>query len=162
MVPVFPHPSSENQYLENHASLLLRSYRQLTGTDLLPADLTPAQASESLFRAPFVVLSHDNREDPVFTYGNETALRLFELDWSALVRMPSRFSAEAPNREERARLLLEVSRKGFIHNYEGVRISRKGVRFRVRNAVVWNLLDGSGAKVGQAATFSQWDMLEAP
>ena len=159
MVPVFAYPSSENQYLENHAALLLRSYRQLTGLDLLPAELSPVEASDALFHAPFVVLSHDSREDPVFTYGNVAALRLFELEWSELVRMPSRLSAEAPNREERARLLHEVSLKGFINNYEGVRISRTGVRFRVRNALVWNLLDASGAKVGQAATFSQWDVL---
>lgn len=67
--------------------------------------------------------------------------------------MPSRLSAEAPLREERAALLERVSRHGFIDDYAGIRISARGTRFRIENAVVWNLIDGAGVCHGQAAMF---------
>lgn len=67
--------------------------------------------------------------------------------------MPSRLSAEAPLREERQALLERVSRDGFIDDYAGIRISARGTRFRIENAVVWNLIDAAGVRHGQAAMF---------
>lgn len=67
--------------------------------------------------------------------------------------MPSRLSAEAPLREERQALLERVSRRGFIDDYAGIRISARGTRFRIENAVVWNLIDAAGVRHGQAAMF---------
>ncbi|HTU26422.1 MAG TPA: MEKHLA domain-containing protein, partial [Pirellulales bacterium] len=46
--------------------------------------------------------------------------------------------------------------QGFVDDYQGIRISSTGRRFRIEQAVVWNVLDVTGAKVGQAATFSRW------
>lgn len=73
--------------------------------------------------------------------------------------MPSRLSAEPVSREERARLLAEVSKNGFIDNYTGVRISRTGKRFLIEHAIVWNLLDEQGVYRGQAAMFRDWKYL---
>ena len=70
-----------------------------------------------------------------------------------------RLTAQAPNREERARLLAQVAAKGYIDDYSGVRISRKGRRFRIERATVWNLTDENGSPCGQAATFSKWKPL---
>jgi hypothetical protein len=56
-------------------------------------------------------------------------------------------------------LLDEVGRRGYIENYAGVRISRRGRRFRILRATVFNLLDAQGAYVGQAATFAEWEKL---
>ena len=142
-------------YHPDHARLLLHSHRQLTGRDLLPAQSASAQA---LYEAPFVVLSHDAGADPRFTYANRTAQRLFEMPWPEIVGMPSRFSAEPLLREERQRLLERVARDGYIDDYCGVRVSRSGRRFLVRNATVWNLLDDDRI-VGQAAAFSDWQPL---
>ena len=58
---------------------------------------------------------------------------------------PSRLTAEAPNREERARLLAAVTTRGFIDDYSGIRISNTGRRFRIAQATVWNLLMNVGA-----------------
>ena len=80
--------------------------------------------------------------------------------WDELTRMPSRLTAEAPNREERARLMERVTRDGFIADYSGVRISKTGRRFRIDQATVWNLLTTSGAPCGQAAMFHQWTFLD--
>ena len=153
---VFPEPSAANRYLAGHVDLLRRSLRQLAGRDLVPSGLTPDQAAQAVFEAPFVVLSHDATPDPVLTYGNRAALALFELSWAELTRMPSRLTAEAPDRDERARLLACVAAQGWIGDYSGVRISRTGRRFRIEQATVWNLVDAEGRHCGQAATFAEW------
>ena len=109
-----------------------------------------------------MVLSHDTASDPILTYGNRAALELFALTWEELIQMPSRYTAEAPNRAERARLLAEVAAKGFIDDYAGVRIARTGGRFRIARATVWNLTDEAGRLRGLAATFREWQYLAAP
>jgi hypothetical protein len=73
--------------------------------------------------------------------------------------MPSRLTAEAPDRGERARLLAEVSARGYIDDYAGVRVSRSGRRFMIARATVWSLVDEAGRRRGQAATFGTWQPL---
>jgi hypothetical protein len=153
---VTPFPDPSNDFLCDHARLLRMSYRSLTGRDLLDPALDDREAARQLFEAPFAVLSHNADPDPILTYGNRRVLDLFELDWAQLTRMPSRLTAEAPDREERARLLAQVTAHGFIDDYSGVRVSSRGRRFRIERAVVWNLIDREGRHLGQAATFSRW------
>ena len=117
--------------------------------------------SERLFRAPFVVVSHADSEDPVLNYGNRRALDLWEMDWAEFTATPSRLTAEPVNRDERARMLRRVAAHGFITDYRGVRISRTGRRFLVERATVWNVVDERGARRGQAASFSRWTPLAA-
>jgi hypothetical protein len=122
--------------------------------------LPPWDQARALFNAPFAVLSHDTATDPMLNYANRTALRLFELDWGELTTMPSRLTAEVSERSERARLLAQVLRRGYIDDYRGVRVSKNGRRFSIQRATVWNLLDESGGACGQAATFSHWRYLD--
>lgn len=152
-------PGESNRFLIDHARLMTSSYHRLTGRALVGPGLDATAAARALFEAPFALLSHDGSPDPLLTYGNRTALELFELDWARLTRMPSRLTAEAPNRDERARLLAEVAARGFVDDYSGVRISATGRRFLIERATVWNLVDASGRPRGQAATFSHWRML---
>ena len=70
------------------------------------------------------------------------------------IGMPSRLSAEAPLQAERQALLDRVSRRGFIDDYAGIRITLTGKRFPIAGAAVWNLLDEEGVRRGQAAAFS--------
>jgi hypothetical protein len=97
--------------------------------------------------------------DPVLNYGNAAALGLWEMTWAELTRTPSRLTAEAPNREERARLLATVAARGFIDDYSGIRISKTGRRFRIAQATVWNLRDDRGQPAGQAAMFTHWEFV---
>jgi hypothetical protein len=97
--------------------------------------------------------------DPVFNYANLKALELFELSWEDFTCLPSRLSAEPVNQAERDRLLAKVTKKGYIDDYEGVRISSSGKRFMIKNAVVWNLMDNNQCYKGQAAWFDQWVFL---
>lgn len=139
--------------------LIVRSLKQLTGRDLLPGFFSPEELAEKIFQAPLVLVAHGIEADPVLNYGNAAALALWEMSWAELTSTPSRLTAEAPNREERARLLAAVTAHGFIDDYSGVRISKTGRRFRIAQATVWNLLDERGVYRGQAATFAQWEFL---
>lgn len=154
-----PEPFETVSSLE-HAALLLESHLRVVGRPLLDADVTATESARALYFAPFVVLAHGLEPDPVFCYGNAAAQSLFEFEWDALVRLPSRLSAEPMNQEERQRLLDAVSTRGYIDDYAGVRISRSGRRFRIERATVWNVIDATGARRGQAATFSRWTPIE--
>ena len=142
-----------------HTRVLASSFRKWTGRDLLPGISEPMELAHKVFEAPFVVVSHGTETDPVLNYGNAAALALWQMSWEELTRTPSRFTAEVPNREERARLLDAVTQRGFIDDYSGVRISKGGRRFRIRRATVWNLLTPDGKPCGQAALFDQWEFL---
>lgn len=72
------------------------------------------------------------------------------------MRLPSRLSATAPNREERHRLLDAVSKNGFVDNSRGVRTTKNGREFWMEDGLVWQLIDEHGAYCGQAAAFSKW------
>jgi hypothetical protein len=139
--------------------LLVRSLKHWTGRDMLSGDFSPAELAEKIFHAPCVVVSHGTEADPVLNYGNAIALALWEMSWVDLTRTPSRLTAEAPNREERARLLAAVTQRGFIDDYSGVRISKTGHRFKISRATVWNLISEKDQPCGQAAMFDRWEFL---
>lgn len=147
-------PSAANGFQRQHVEALLSSYRHWTGQALLES-----KDAKALFFASFALVSHGTEADPVFNYGNLTALNLFEMSWEEFTALPSRLSAEAPAQAERERLLKEVSEKGFIEHYQGVRLSRTGKRLKIINATVWNLVDEQQILVGQAAMFSHWKTL---
>ena len=152
-------PIWQTDFAVRHAACLARSLKHLTGRDLLPGHFPPLEFSKKLFHAPFVVVSHGTEADPVLNYGNAAALALWEMAWAELTCTPSRLTAEAPNRAERARLLDTVTKRGFIDDYSGVRISKSGRRFRINRATVWNLVSEKGEPLGQAATFNEWQFL---
>lgn len=143
------------------SQILLDSFCQLFGSELIARNGTAIEQTKSLFFAPFVVVSHGTEADPVLNYGNQTALKLWEMNWSDFTKTPSRLTAEPINRSERQRMLQQASRQGYIDNYSGVRISSTGKRFLIRQGTIWNLRDRSNNFCGQAATFSQWQMIES-
>jgi hypothetical protein len=151
-----PIPHAE---LAGSTHLILTNFLRWFGRDLVEEGRGDEVAR--LFEAPRVVLSAlgTSGTDHAFNYANRAALDLFEASWPELIGLPSSASAEPVHRDERRRFLEEVSRHGFIADYSGIRISRHGRRFRIRNATVFNLLDDDGAYLGQAATFSDWEFL---
>ncbi|MEZ6044052.1 MAG: MEKHLA domain-containing protein [Planctomycetaceae bacterium] len=142
-----------------HTQILLDSYYDLLGQQLIERSGNAEEEAEHLFQAPFVVVSHGTETDPVLNYGNQTALSLWEMTIAEFVKTPSRMTAEPVHRDERARLLQRTAEQGFVDDYQGVRITSQGRRFFIEKATVWNLTDDSGTKVGQAATFESWEFL---
>jgi hypothetical protein len=142
-----PAPALSDEFFR----LLTDSYAAAVGKPLVAG----AKDAAWLYgKAPFAVLAHDTQADPVFIYANVAAQRCFEYSWDEFVTIPSRLSAEAPNRDERQRLLEAVARDGFISNYSGRRVAKSGRRFWIEGGTVWQLNDANGAHRGQAALFT--------
>ena len=147
-------PPAYTDVLCSRLELLCNSFERLTGRALLAG--AGIVSPEVLWNAPRVIVAHGVESDPLFFYGNRLALEVFEIDFARFNGLPSRYSAEPVNREERAVLLERVRRDAYIDDYAGVRISAQGRRFQIEQAVVWNLIDAAGVCHGQAATFERW------
>jgi hypothetical protein len=137
----------------NFFDLLTGSHARLVGTPLVPEGQDAAWLYEE---APFAVVAHNTDADPRFVYANKAAQSCFEYSWDEFTSLPSRLSAEAPNRAERAALLEAVTRNGFMSGYRGLRIAKSGRRFWIEEGMVWQLIDRDGITRGQAATFPSW------
>lgn len=133
-------------------ALLTGSFRCLVGRNLTGRD-----AAWLYNDAPYVVLAHDTQADPIFIYANKAAQDCFGYGAAEFLTLPSRLSAEATARETRQAALDAVARDGFVAGYGGIRIAKSGRRFRIRDAVIWQLIDTDGTVKGQAATFADWD-----
>jgi len=141
------------------SQLLLNSFHHWTERELIERAGDLECQAHALFQSTFVVVSHGMEEDPLLNYGNHVALELWEMTWEQLIMTPSRLTAEPVNRAERESMLEQARTLGYLDTYRGVRITSTGRRFLVENAFIWNVVNGKGQRVGQAATFSQWTWL---
>ena len=69
---------------------------------------------------------HNTDADPKFIYANRCAQTCFEYSWDELIGLPSRLSAEAPERAERQALLDAVAKNSFMSGYRGIRVAKSG------------------------------------
>jgi hypothetical protein len=146
--------------LVTHCDRLVESFRRWTGRELLAVSPATTDVAQRLFDAPFVLLSHGTETDPILNYGNRMALVLWETTWERFTRMPSRFTAEPQARDERARALADVTSRGYVDDYGGIRMTVNGRRFLIERAVVWSVVDRAGRDWGQAARFDRWTYLD--
>lgn len=160
MTDPLPEPHCTAPRWIERTQLILNSYARWLGRELVPRSGNPVEESKRLYEAPFVLVSHGTEADPVLNYGNATALRLWEVDLPTFTRTPSRLTAEPLHRDERARMLEATQSKGYIDDYRGIRIASTGRRFRIDQAVVWNVVTADGTSAGQAATFAHWEFLD--
>ncbi|MDT8406918.1 MAG: MEKHLA domain-containing protein [Methylococcales bacterium] len=145
--------------IQQLAGYLADSYEQVLHCPLL-SHMTPRLGiGFALYYAPFAVLAHSAEIEPKFIYANLVAQHLFERSETQLLGLPSRQSAEPGLREARAAMLAQAHNQGFIRDYTGVRIAKSGQRFRIEQAIIWNVVDSQGVQIGQAARFADWTML---
>ncbi|MEM8721434.1 MAG: MEKHLA domain-containing protein [Cyanobacteria bacterium P01_G01_bin.39] len=141
------------------SQIMADSYFKLLGKELINLDNTPEKLAQALFKAPFVLVSHDTQYDPIFNYANQTALQLWSLTWSEFTQTPSAATTEPVQRSDRQIMLRQAQEQGYIDNYQGVRIANNGKKFLIQEVTLWNLTDESGQRCGQAATFPNWTWL---
>jgi hypothetical protein len=134
-----------------YARLLVDSFERLTG-QALGDPWTLAQP----------LVSHGIEADPIFRYANPAALALWEMDWDSFTKLPSRLSAQDDPaiQTDRSSYLAQAAAKGWVDNYQGIRISAKGRRFRISQTLLWTVHDKSGLRHGQAALIRRIDALE--
>lgn len=152
-------PDLSTAFFNDHARRLCSSYRHWTGKQLVPENENMNNLAQTLFEAPFALVSHGTEATPIFNFGNKIALKLFELDWDRFIHLPSRESADKANQEDRKQLMARVKQEGYATDCDGVRISATGRRFLIEGATVWNVVDDHGGYYGQAAMFSCWKFL---
>ena len=155
-----PFPQNDCDFVVNQTALICQNYLRYFGKPLYPLKGSQEDQARQIFAAPFILLSSNTAPDPLLNYGNQKGLELWEMTWDELRKTPGRLTAEADERSKREAFLKEVREKGFIQNYEGVRISKTGKRFQIKNVAVWNLLDDAGKYQGQAAMFTEWKSLD--
>lgn len=143
----------------NWTQIILNSYKKLLGKDLIARDLNEIEQSKSLFYASFAVFSHGTEKDPIYNYGNLTGLNLWERNWEELTKTYSRQTTEPNLREERQELLNETTSQKYVTNRQAIRISKTGKKYQINDVTVWNLFDKNDKYCGQAATFSDWILL---
>lgn len=148
--------TQRHDFLEAQGLLIISSFKHWTGRDL-PGE--PKNAKE-LFESSISILSGGPEADQILNYGNLTALTLWEMDWEKFTSTPSRLTAEPDQRPAREAFLKRVREQGYVDDYSGIRISANGRRFRIKRAVVWNLIDAAGRHAGQAAAFKDWEFIE--
>jgi len=141
------------------SSRILESHRFWFKKDLVFSKGSGEDQALGLFLLPQVVVSSGNELDPLLNYGNRQALALWETSWEDLNGLPGRLTAEPMEQPARDTFLKRVRENGFVTDYEGIRISRRGKRFWISQATVWNILDPEGRFLGQAATFNSWKNL---
>jgi hypothetical protein len=140
--------------LRMRARWLLRSYRHWAGEDLLGrVSGDDALRARALFDAPFAVLAHDTRPDPLCIYANAAALAAFELRLADAPGFATSRTAEPAARHDLRVALARADEAGLLRGYSGVRVSTAGRRFEIYDGRIWTVLDDAGRRVGQAAAF---------
>lgn len=129
-----------------YAALLADSFHRETGQTL-------PDTARGLWLHPQPLVSHGTEPDPVFRYANAAALALWQMDWAKFTQTPSRLSAEPDPaiQSDRAALLAAALAQGHVQDYQGVRISATGQRFRISQTILWTVMDTQGNIHGQAA-----------
>jgi len=150
-MPSLPPP---DEALDYRLQLMVGSYSHLTGKELITYKSKDVNIlRQVLWDAPRAIVAHGIEADPIFFYGNELALQLFEMDFMQFIRLPSRLSAELVAQESRSSVMAQVSKSGFVEGYSGMRIASSGRRFMIADGTIWNIRDALGVPHGQAAVF---------
>ncbi len=55
-------------------------------------------------------------------------------------------------------MLQTAATDGYVSNYQGWRMSLGGKRFKILDVELFNVIDFSGDKIGQAAVFKQYEL----
>lgn len=112
---------------------------------------TPQQIHES---DRFAVLSHGNQSDPKYKYVNAAGFRVFRWPEEVYYQLPSRKSApEGSARNERAKVIDNTVAGDITYIGEAVRVRYPNATVTLRDAILWNVYDDDGYRVGQTVLF---------
>ena len=158
--PILSFPAPDNDWQGAHVAKLVETFARATGRDLVTEmNLDPARLGQSAWEGNFALLSHRGDAGATMNYANRFGLELWETDWAGLIAMPSEATAPAEDVAERAVMMSQVSRAGFVSGYSGRRVSATGKFFMIENVTIWRLIDINGEAFGAAATFKTYRRL---
>jgi hypothetical protein len=154
MTSSFSCPNASNNFCQDHVTILLENLTRWTRIDLAKEyGISDQDFGKGIFEASFCLLSSDLSNDPILNYGNQTALDLWEMSWEELTSTRSRDTAKPDRQSDRDELMERVNEKNFVTGYNGMRISKSGKEFLIKDVTIWNLFDSDGKPYGRAAWF---------
>lgn len=149
-----PSPDESNDFCIEHVAILLENLKRWTGVDLAEEfGVAEEELGKGIFEADFCLLSSDLSADPILNYGNQKALDLWEMSWEELTSTRSRDTAKPDSQSDRDGLMRQVNEKNFVAGYSGMRVSKTGREFLIKDVTIWNLFDDDGKPYGRAAWF---------
>ncbi|MEU9292074.1 MEKHLA domain-containing protein [Streptomyces sp. NPDC048275] len=136
----------------------MSSHLALTGRPLCsPRCVSLDEAARWLYTdAPFGLLAHGTGPDPTYFYANRTAQQRFGYSWEEFTDMPSRLSASSQRQDDRDAFVRSVHEHGFADGYTGLRRTKNGEEFWIKDVTMWDLFEPAGTSRGQAAVFRDW------
>jgi hypothetical protein len=158
--PALAIPSLENEFQDAFMARVVDSFLRVTGMSLTAqTGIDSSSLGRGIYFGDFALLCHRGDDGAVLNYANAFAQHLWDADWDTLVSMPSVATAPPEAVASRAKLMDKVARDNFVADYGGVRVSRTGRLFRIKNATVWRLLDETGGAFGVGAYFRDYEFL---
>lgn len=149
-------PDVSNSYHQNHVSILLDNLKRWTGLDLAgDCNIPVGKLGKRVYEADFYLLSHDETAEAILNYANKKALDLWEMTWEELTSAPARNTAKPDDRGKRDEVMHRVNEKNFIEGYSGIRVSKSGREFLIKNVTIWNVFSEDGKPYGRAAWFRE-------
>lgn len=164
---------------EAHVQLLDQSLRRWTGRgimDRIPNSITSRDddLDSILTSSRYALYSHgvltpDMIDGAVINFGNFAALSTFGLTWKQFVQIPccrmappgfhqNNLGQTLEQLELAAQTQPEEKSHQVIERYSGLRSAlgeEQQTTFRVRDAVIWNVIDNEGKYYGQATFFDR-------
>jgi hypothetical protein len=152
-------PSPQNNYHQEHISMMLENLKRWTSYDLIEDyGFSIDRLGEEVFNADFYILSHTHAIDPILNYGNNLVLQLWEVSWEELTSMYSKDTAKPVDRSARSSVMDRVKKYNYISGYDGDRVSKTGIEFKILDVTIWNLFLDNGNPYGQAAWFKSIEL----
>lgn len=99
----------------------------------------PVDLSLKLYHAPFLVFSVDNSESPRYNYLNYRAQQAFEINRESIDNFYMIDSVPEQLQGSLLGFAQHIRKTGKFANYNGLRMSKSGIQFRLNNAFVWSL-----------------------
>ena len=140
-------------------SVIARSFARWTGRALFPSAATELDFEREASAASFCLLAADARAEPLLTYANSAALRLFGYTPAELGKLPASCTAPPDQRAARAEALGAAKQAGYTAGYSGLRVTQAGRLFQIRGAEIWSLCGPAGEYLGQAARFEREEVV---
>jgi hypothetical protein len=153
-------PDAGDDYQAAFIARVAESFAHVTGKSFIAeAGLDPNALGQSAWAGNFALLTHRGDASATLNYGNQFALKLWEMDWTQFTATPSGDTAPRNAVAARDLLMEKVAKDNFVTGYQGERISRHGRRFLIEDVTIWRLLEGGDA-FGMAAFFRRFRYLE--
>jgi len=103
----------------------------------------------------FGILSHGTQPDPIYNYGNQASLILFEQTIERLCTTPSRYSTVPELMDDRTSLIRQIEEVDYGYLWNAVRNSIQGKLFVIEKILIWNVYNDKGERIGLAAFYDR-------